>query len=111
MSALHTPGPWEVVDATEHHGFYVNSEFGSTICDLYTMTRPDMPSTANGGPSKPVSFLAEMAGPNARLIASAPDLLAALRAVIGEFFPHPTPGEYPELTDARAAIAKATGAA
>lgn len=74
----HTAGPWSVVEATEHHGFYVTNDFGNTICDLYAMTRPDMPSTANGGPSKPVPFMHEMDGPNARLIAAAPSLLNEL---------------------------------
>lgn len=30
-----TPGPWDYVPGTEHHGPYVTSEFGSTICDFY----------------------------------------------------------------------------
>lgn len=72
----HTPAPWEYVPSTEHHGPYVTSEFGSTICDCYTMSQPGLWSTANGGPSKPVLFLAEMADPNARLIAAAPELFA-----------------------------------
>ncbi|GFM29237.1 hypothetical protein [Novosphingobium sp. PY1] len=74
----HTPGPWDVVEATEHHGFYVISEFGNTIADLYTMSNPDMIATANGGLSKPVPFMHEMDGPNARLIAAAPELLDLL---------------------------------
>lgn len=77
MSGGHTPGPWSVVEGTEHHGFYVTSDFGNTICDLYAMSRPGWPSTANGGDSRPVPFMHEMDGPNARLIAAAPDLLEA----------------------------------
>jgi hypothetical protein len=107
VSGQHTPGPWEYVPATEHHGPYVTSAFGSTICDCYTMTRPDALSVRNGGPSKPVAFLAEMADPNAHLIAAAPDLYEALDTVMREFFPHATLGEYPELAAARAALAKA----
>lgn len=49
------------------------------------MSQPGESSTLNGGPSKPLPFLAEMADPNARLIAAAPDLLAALKAIYSEF--------------------------
>ena len=58
-----TPRPWEYVPSTEHHGPYIVSEFGSTIADLYTMTLPNEPSTRNGGPSRPVPFLAEIKRP------------------------------------------------
>lgn len=109
--AAHTPGPWEVVEATEHHGFYVTSQFGNTICDLYTMSRPDMPATVNGGPSKPVPFLAGMDGPNAHLTAAAPELLEALAWFISDI-----DGTLTRMVDfdanverARAAIAKARG--
>lgn len=64
-------GEWECIASTEHHGPYVCSEFGSTIADLYTMTLPNERSTANGGSSKPVNFLHEMADPNAAYIAKA----------------------------------------
>lgn len=105
MSENHTPGPWDVVEADEHHGFYVTSEFGSTVCDLYTMTRLDMPSTANGGPSKPVPFLSEMAEGNARLIAAAPDLLEALEGLLDTF----NLGSGGVVKIAQDAIAKARG--
>jgi hypothetical protein len=82
-----TPGSWEYVPATEHHGPYIVSEYGGTICDFYVMSKPSELSTLNGGPSKPIAHCAEMAGPNARLAASAPDLLEAailaLRALEG----------------------------
>jgi hypothetical protein len=71
-----TPGPWEYIPSNENHGAYVSGPFGSDICDCYTMSRPDMPSTANGGPSKPIPFQGEMSDANARLIASSPDLAA-----------------------------------
>lgn len=77
MTANPTPGPWDFVPANEHHGPYVTDDYGSTICDFYTMSRPMLASTANGGPSKPIPFLAEMAEPNARLCAAAPMLLEA----------------------------------
>lgn len=84
MMGEHTPGPWEYVPSTEHHGPYVTSEFGSTICDCYTMTEPSAFSTANGGPSKPVPFMAEMSDPNARLIAAAPKMLETLKLVAAQ---------------------------
>lgn len=67
----HTPTPWDYVPSTEHHGPYITSEFGSTICDCYVMSHPGEPSTANGGKSKPILFLHEMADPNAVLIVRA----------------------------------------
>jgi hypothetical protein len=110
--AKHTPGPWEYVPSSEHHGPYVTSEFGSTICDCYVMSRPDLPATRNGGESRPIPFLHEMADPNARLIAAAPDLLAALiemkdfaRGYLSEM----DEGEVEALKRAVAAIAKAEG--
>ncbi len=77
--AKHTGGPWEYVPSNEHHGPYICGPFGNTIADFYTMTQPSMLSTANGGPSKPVNFLHEMADPNARLAAQSPALLEVLR--------------------------------
>lgn len=42
MSELfeHTPKPWDVVAATEHHGYYITTAFGTTVCDLYGMNKP-----------------------------------------------------------------------
>lgn len=103
-----TPGPWEYVPSTEHHGPYVTSQFGSTICDLYVMT-------ANGGPSKPILFLHEMADPNARLIAAAPEMLAALHMLDGMISAWAKDQGFPREQSAcwqvvRTAIAKATSA-
>lgn len=78
MSA-HTPGPWDYVEGTEHHGPYVTTQFGTTVCDCYAMSNPLSLSVRNGGDSRPINHMAEMAGPNARLIAAAPELLAALK--------------------------------
>lgn len=75
-----TPGPWEYVPGNEHHGPYVTTNFGSTVCDCYAMSNPASLSVRNGGDSKPYSFLAEMAEPNARLIAASPALAEALEA-------------------------------
>lgn len=102
--AAHTPGPWEYVPATEHHGPYITSAFGSTICDCYVMSQPGLPSVRNGGPSRPINFLHEMAEPNARLIAAAPELLALLVDLYKHGYV--TTGDHDRV---RAMIEKATG--
>lgn len=57
MSAAFQPAtPYELVEGTEHHGPYICTSWGSTVCDFYTMTDPSMPSVRNGGTSKPVWF-------------------------------------------------------
>lgn len=105
----HTPGPWDYVGPTEHHGPYITSEFGSTIADFYTMTLPNARSTANGGPSKPVHFMHEMAEHNARLAAAAPDLLNALKVAL-EAIQQDTPQAIGyAVRTAQDAIAKAEG--
>lgn len=81
--AQHTPGPWEYVPADEHHGPYVCGPAGGDICDCYVMSLPSEKSTLNGGPSKPILFFGEMADPNARLIAAAPDLKDACNGLLG----------------------------
>lgn len=63
--AKHTDTRLEYVPSTEHHGPYVTTEFGTTVCDFYAMSRPSERSTASGGPSKPIPHLAEMADANA----------------------------------------------
>lgn len=73
-----TSGPWGYVPATERHGPYVTSDFGSDIADCYTMTRPDLCSVRNGGESKPVHFMGEMADANAKFIAAAREAVPAL---------------------------------
>lgn len=113
-----TPGPWEYVPSTEYHGPYVTSNFGNTICDLYVMSNPTDWSVGNGGTSKPNSYLAEMADPNARLIAAAPEMLKALKDALESLEwrtrqdnPHWDGKATPDscIGTARAAIAKATG--
>ncbi len=82
-----THGPWECVPATEHHGFYVTNAYGGTVCDLYTMSKPDMLSRRNGGESEPIGFMGPLDGPNANLIAAAPsmfDALAQIKHSIGQ---------------------------
>jgi hypothetical protein len=110
--AAHTPGPWEYVPGNAHHGPYVTSEYGSDICDCYAMSDPTSLSVRNGGKSRPINFMAEMAEPNARLIAAAPELLEAVRALLPEGWgDDDTMDHMPGVRLARLAIAKAQGAA
>jgi hypothetical protein len=86
------------------------SSVGCTVADLYTMTHPREASTLNGGPSKPVPFLHEMADPNARLIAAAPELYEALVALAEFVDRHVIYADSdPLLTAAERAIRKARG--
>lgn len=55
----------DYVPSTKHHGPYITTQFGSTMCDFYVMSQPHLPSTAAGGPSKPIHFLGEEADGNA----------------------------------------------
>ena len=96
MTTQHTPGPWEAVEGNAHHGPFVTDIGDRTICDLYTLD----------GADRPAVFRPEEAEANARLIAAAPDLLAALEELCLAPNKH-RPEEYWE--DARAAIAKAKG--
>ncbi len=109
-AAKYTPGPWEYVPSTENHGPYICSEFGCTIADCYTMTEPSKPAACNGGPSKPILFLGEMADSNARLIAAAPDMLAALEFIVPILHADTSTKGKMDYSVIRAAIAKATGA-
>lgn len=104
VAPSHTPGPWEYVPSTEHHGAYITSIFGSTIADFYVMSQPGFSGALSGGPVHPVHFMSEMANPNARLAAAAPEMLAMLRDVRDD---------YPDNSQRRhidALIAKATEA-
>ena len=77
----HTPGPWRVNDTIYRHSFHIVDQEGAFVADTDRC--------------------------NARLIAAAPELLAALQAVADYW----AGGDVPADIDAamRAAIAKATG--
>jgi hypothetical protein len=94
MSA-HTPGPWEV--GSEGNGkpgyVYCNNSLGSAVAIVF------------GKPLRLTVFSPEEEEANARLIAAAPDLLAALKfaqSIIG----HPDDAGSQLIADA---IAKAEG--
>lgn len=73
--------PFELIEATEHHGPYITNSFGGTVCDFYTMSNPQAASVRNGGTSKPVLF--HDADENAAFVTKAAnshdDLVAALK--------------------------------
>jgi len=90
VTKQHTPGPWFVTP--DGHAVYEKDVFGyraDTICGL---------------PSRSDSRAA-----NARLIAAAPDLLAALESLVAKNYGQPQGVTVPALDIARAAIARATG--
>lgn len=69
-------------------------------------------AVCNGGDSKPIHHLHEMADPNARLIAAAPELLAAVRGfLLGSESDEKLAKAVGEdvVREARAALAKAEG--
>lgn len=92
MKDQHTPGPWQVFNAG-HLGCGVTRRYCGDIahCHGYDTNR---------------SRAEELA--NARLIAAAPDMLAALRDLLAEVQAGGYPGRT-ALEAARAAIAKAAG--
>ena len=85
MSTRHTPGPWAVADVGE----VVVCATGRTLCDVYSS-----PTTGD-----------EQADADARLIAAAPELLAACEAVAATTWSRNTATIIGEQV--RAAIAKA----
>jgi hypothetical protein len=89
MNAQHTPGPWH---------YEMKTRYGHTSWDIYPPA--DLPT----GSLIPIARGTN--GHNARLIAAAPDLLAALEVIA---LGNTDPDQMVEI--ARAAIAKATGGA
>jgi len=96
----HTPGPWHVQDNTaDPYGqLVVDSAEHGAVAICYTMDK--------GETVAPAECLQ-----NARLISSAPDLLAALMAAKSEMHCHSATRNSEALQLVRAAIAKATGGA
>ena len=87
----HTPGPWEVFDS--HAGLYViDSAEQSAVCKLEWCLEAEA---------------------NARLIASAPEMLAVLKRLCYKFGVDDdgTPRDRTEWREARDTIAKAEGSA
>jgi hypothetical protein len=95
MSAQHTSGPWEFVaklsGSENHRGYFIRAE--KTSRHGKWALAEVQPGDADG----------ELGAANARLIAAAPDLLAALKGVL-----RVADRATVEFDAARAAIAKAT---
>ena len=94
----HTPGPWNV--SVEDNNSFICDQDGYTVAEIYARS----------------ARLANHVNANARLIASAPELLAALEC-LDNYVCNSLSSDYPTGIDiesdaflkARAAIAKATG--
>lgn len=91
---LHTPGPWVVLDNTAipYGQLTVESERDGAVAVCFTVAGDEC--------AAPLECVA-----NARLIAAAPDLLAALRGLLNAL---PSATTHPAIRAARAAINKAT---
>lgn len=101
MTDKHTPGPWRIDPADPHHVIAADDGDWSDFWSVSTATDDCGP-----GMSRTIA--------NARLIAAAPDLLAALDDIVngenwrsGRKF-DPNSGDF-DLSIQRAAIAKARG--
>ena len=99
MNTQHTPGPW-IVHTPANAAF---TRHPSIVSDTGEVAKATWAGSER------------QTDANARLISAAADLLAAVKA-LDEAFSHycdgdPTPEEWAALKTARAAIAKATGAA
>ena len=109
MKTEHTPGPWHVC-VPDHRGFAVAP--GEDMCEAgnpYIMS--DWGHRGKNGVDLRCLHMGEAAA-NARLIAAAPELLAACEYLMGAMTPKqlhgkPGAGEPAGITMARAAIAKA----
>lgn len=91
MTSKHTPGPWTYQENSDVYTHIVRGATNSLICQLAQSTHVEIEA-------------------NARLIAAAPELLEAAMAFIAPFDGIEVVGGS-EIAKARAAIAKATGAA
>ena len=97
MTTQHTPGPWEVCDLDWQFRFVE----GSYELGLKAISTPNIKHY----------IATEIDAADARLIAAAPDLLAALE-VVREYMDHAADQfSYEDIVQIRAAIAKAKGAA
>lgn len=103
----HTPGPWSV-DVNDHQGFIRGSQPIVRNCE-----EGDNGMTISGlmvtGCGSYVEGFPQLSHEDARLIAAAPELLAALQSVV-EWMDAPDESGFSDnqLSAARSAIAKAT---
>lgn len=100
MSAQHTPGPWHYGINRSGHSFLVKDPEGRLVCNMswHHSSREHYPLQAESEA-------------NARLIAAAPELLEALTAAWNSMDTSIPGSPGSPIEKARAALAKATGAA
>ena len=105
MKNQHTPGPWLV--ETRKHVHAIKDSNGQDLTYQDTEPQPDAGSVTSRGRSASETFA------NAHLIASAPDLLEALRFLLADYIAiqgDKLTGSSVPIEMAQAAIAKAEGA-
>jgi len=104
----HTPGPWHIVSAADPIEKTIMFSFGGFVGDGDNAPIATTCTSSYSDETRPAVALA-----NARLIAAAPDLLAALEKLIGDVRDiHDIDTiMYDDVLNARAAIAKAKGGA
>lgn len=105
--AAHTPGPWQQIDDAAHYGKSYAATVWGPAGPGYGLVA-DCRRCGDGGELERIA--------NARLIAAAPELLAALKSVLPileavKFTVGLKGNQLKRMSAARAAIAKATGAA
>ena len=103
----HTPGPW----AVHEHGHANGEQWLSVLHGAWDVThnyasRPGVIADAAHSAMSDATNLA-----NARLIAAAPELLEAVQELLADFPMTYNRNSHEAMRKARAAIAKATGAA
>ena len=111
----HTPGPWKAI-IHETHDYFPSVQLGPTLPYEDGSGESVQEIIVNCGPTPEMVAAGEGSGSttetteaNARLIAAAPDLLEACKAMLHRFGHLDTDAGKREATgEARAAIAKAT---
>ena len=108
MSAAHTPGPW-TYSRSDQFGdtrFYIAQQEGAPYTPRYSDVATLIAETVS-------LELLTIQEANARLISAAPELLAALEAIMPDAVGNHIggPDTQARIDAARAAIAKATGSA
>ena len=98
MTATHTPGPW-------HYAFEPRRRSGGTVAFIFEADGTKVAKLLTTYNTTAHSALPA----NVRLIASAPDLLAALQWALEQIEDDLDPDNQAALASAQAAIARATG--
>ena len=107
MSTQHTPGPWKVANI-HANGFYGNSGEAMVTAEDRRICAVDCATNFKRGHG--YTHVCAERDANTRLIAAAPDMLAALTYVLPWLEAHIGQGlSAHELDNIRATIAKATG--